>query len=149
MIRRPPRSTLFPYTTLFRSIPKARRSWRGWSRSADVGTCTTARPTRAWAWQWRMRIADGHALAPAVGSRAAYPPGHDQTIFVDERSEGAVGPRPSRLRRRAGAPGRAPAPGPDVHRGRRGLHGRHDRAPRAGGADRRLGTPAPRQVGPP
>src|SRR5260370_21614801 len=25
MIRRPPRSTLFPYTTLFRSIPLARR----------------------------------------------------------------------------------------------------------------------------
>src|SRR3712207_8213392 len=28
MIRRPPRSTLFPYTTLFRS--------RGWSRGAEV-----------------------------------------------------------------------------------------------------------------
>src|SRR2546427_8916458 len=25
MIRRPPRSTLFPYTTLFRSLPQARR----------------------------------------------------------------------------------------------------------------------------
>src|ERR1035438_3225745 len=25
MIRRPPRSTLFPYTTLFRSVPEARR----------------------------------------------------------------------------------------------------------------------------
>src|SRR2546430_5253686 len=34
MIRRPPRSTLFPYTTLFRSRAgrsvEARRSWRGW-----------------------------------------------------------------------------------------------------------------------
>src|SRR2546430_14435455 len=36
MIRRPPRSTLFPYTTLFRSAPQARRtcfsaktSWEG------------------------------------------------------------------------------------------------------------------------
>src|SRR3712207_8290057 len=27
MIRRPPRSTLFPYTTLFRSIKRLRRSW--------------------------------------------------------------------------------------------------------------------------
>src|SRR2546426_6704944 len=27
MIRRPPRSTLFPYTTLFRSPPAPRRSW--------------------------------------------------------------------------------------------------------------------------
>src|SRR2546422_4339127 len=29
MIRRPPRSTLFPYTTLFRSLPAA----RGWGRA--------------------------------------------------------------------------------------------------------------------
>src|SRR5215204_6398263 len=29
MIRRPPRSTLFPYTTLFRSRPTGRRRWRG------------------------------------------------------------------------------------------------------------------------
>src|SRR2546421_7895681 len=30
MIRRPPRSTLFPYTTLFRSVDKASRAkWRG------------------------------------------------------------------------------------------------------------------------
>src|SRR3712207_6934049 len=27
MIRRPPRSTLFPYTTLFRSDPRARPAW--------------------------------------------------------------------------------------------------------------------------
>src|SRR5215813_15018747 len=27
MIRRPPRSTLFPYTTLFRSPPRARARW--------------------------------------------------------------------------------------------------------------------------
>src|SRR5260370_15809840 len=27
MIRRPPRSTLFPYTTLFRSIVRARPAW--------------------------------------------------------------------------------------------------------------------------
>src|SRR2546430_16091424 len=29
MIRRPPRSTLFPYTTLFRSIEAARTRWPG------------------------------------------------------------------------------------------------------------------------
>src|SRR5256885_3754799 len=28
MIRRPPRSTLFPYTTLFRSVPRASGSFR-------------------------------------------------------------------------------------------------------------------------
>src|SRR2546421_7269174 len=29
MIRRPPRSTLFPYTTLFRSMPKKGTKWTG------------------------------------------------------------------------------------------------------------------------
>src|SRR5690348_18091723 len=44
MIRRPPRSTLFPYTTLFRSrlLPRARR--RDQSRFADA---QGARPERA------------------------------------------------------------------------------------------------------
>src|SRR5688572_31075983 len=28
MIRRPPRSTLFPYTTLFRSVVRTRNQWR-------------------------------------------------------------------------------------------------------------------------
>src|SRR2546430_2881686 len=34
MIRRPPRSTLFPYTTLFRSRPVCRGfgGWTGWDR---------------------------------------------------------------------------------------------------------------------
>src|SRR2546426_2415686 len=32
MIRRPPRSTLFPYTTLFRSYQEARQGSTGWSR---------------------------------------------------------------------------------------------------------------------
>src|SRR4030095_17236965 len=35
MIRRPPRSTLFPYTTLFRSPPSARR------RTCQVPLCRT------------------------------------------------------------------------------------------------------------
>src|SRR5688572_32044209 len=34
MIRRPPRSTLFPYTTLFRS-PTARPTLRTWARSTN------------------------------------------------------------------------------------------------------------------
>src|SRR2546426_8354106 len=47
MIRRPPRSTLFPYTTLFRShVRRARRSWRG---------RRTTRPPAG----WRARSAAG------------------------------------------------------------------------------------------
>src|SRR3712207_8357286 len=38
MIRRPPRSTLFPYTTLFRSI--AARDERGADRAAESGRWT-------------------------------------------------------------------------------------------------------------
>src|SRR2546426_3075472 len=40
MIRRPPRSTLFPYTTLFRSVraddARARHPPRGWAPRPDV-----------------------------------------------------------------------------------------------------------------
>src|SRR3712207_8375542 len=36
MIRRPPRSTLFPYTTLFRSAGRARRDDHLLRRNADV-----------------------------------------------------------------------------------------------------------------
>src|SRR2546430_16201764 len=61
MIRRPPRSTLFPYTTLFRSWPRrAPPRPNGARRPADCGT--------AWAWP-----RDGRALhatsAPVIGGR--------------------------------------------------------------------------------
>src|SRR2546422_2962100 len=40
MIRRPPRSTLFPYTTLFRSTrpPRRRRGWRSHTRTPSATT---------------------------------------------------------------------------------------------------------------
>src|SRR2546422_8489722 len=37
MIRRPPRSTLFPYTTLFRSVVDAERARRVGQRQLDMG----------------------------------------------------------------------------------------------------------------
>src|SRR5712672_4315543 len=42
MIRRPPRSTLFPYTTLFRSRPRSRSRNRP-SRCGACGRCCRAR----------------------------------------------------------------------------------------------------------
>src|SRR5256885_8669915 len=47
MIRRPPRSTLFPYTTLFRSLqrfrspqksisPSGRHTWQGWASQSQI-----------------------------------------------------------------------------------------------------------------
>src|SRR3712207_7634022 len=48
MIRRPPRSTLFPYTTLFRSLPRLRKWHRGPGTGATTrgltGNATAARP---------------------------------------------------------------------------------------------------------
>src|SRR5688572_32498209 len=44
MIRRPPRSTLFPYTTLFRSPPQA---WRPASPAPSRPAREAARPGRA------------------------------------------------------------------------------------------------------
>src|SRR5689334_23399997 len=59
MIRRPPRSTLFPYTTLFRSV-RDRRSVR------------TARRARAWPAARRTDRADGpHGYEPRAGLRRA------------------------------------------------------------------------------
>src|SRR2546430_10384477 len=37
MIRRPPRSTLFPYTTLFRSLFASLGCWRGHPGGSDLG----------------------------------------------------------------------------------------------------------------
>src|SRR2546425_5971150 len=41
MIRRPPRSTLFPYTTLFRSVMKTNQRW-AWAVSVAVGLVVLA-----------------------------------------------------------------------------------------------------------
>src|SRR3712207_7303811 len=41
MIRRPPRSPLFPYTTLFRSDPGSRRN--GWEARSRPGRCRRGR----------------------------------------------------------------------------------------------------------
>src|SRR2546426_3400958 len=42
MIRRPPRSTLFPYTTLFRSLAH-RDEWAGRCQAAAAGACAVSR----------------------------------------------------------------------------------------------------------
>src|SRR5689334_23767519 len=62
MIRRPPRSTLFPYTTLFRSRP----SWSETSPNGVQRTCASG----------RRRICDSPSrkaddLCPAAGRRPA------------------------------------------------------------------------------
>src|SRR2546430_8788477 len=46
MIRRPPRSTLFPYTTLFRSLRRGR--FRGGARAAQGGPAAVRRSGRTY-----------------------------------------------------------------------------------------------------
>src|SRR5688572_32514856 len=46
MIRRPPRSTLFPYTTLFRSLPTDLRLARRLCRRRDEAAACRDRPRR-------------------------------------------------------------------------------------------------------
>src|SRR5438309_2772527 len=89
MIRPPPRSTLFPYTTLFRSTPDARPSYvaaaGGFTRPARRGPA--ARPSGP-----RGRVPRGRAVL----SRAHHP--------VDARGR-AAGQPVSRLGVRGRAPG--------------------------------------------
>src|SRR5690625_6098474 len=47
MIRRPPRSTLFPYTTLFRSLTQAGSSSAASACSASAAACSRSPPTEA------------------------------------------------------------------------------------------------------
>src|SRR2546422_8210867 len=60
MIRRPPRSTLFPYTTLFRSARTASAILTAWSVSAT--SCVRISRTPA--------LTARHAQASAAGKRA-------------------------------------------------------------------------------
>src|SRR3712207_8270009 len=71
MIRRPPRSTLFPYTTLFRSPPLiAHTSLRGRERAITEGGTTDGRHTKraAAARQADPKAASARDLLPAAGA---------------------------------------------------------------------------------
>src|SRR2546430_8455760 len=71
MIRRPPRSTLFPYTTLFRSRHARGRYWT--AQPADISCpASQEKPPRGW------------ALGPARGSR---PPQIAQNRSEEHTSE--------------------------------------------------------------
>src|SRR5438067_11117154 len=47
LLRRPPRSTLFPYTTLFRSPRSRSTATACWPPSPTSSRCSTARPGRS------------------------------------------------------------------------------------------------------
>jgi hypothetical protein len=94
MIRRPPRSTLFPYTTLFRSR----------SRASRYSSCVAERPG-VWIAPYRAPI--NRITASGLGAPAEGPSG------APERARaGDPGDRPRRARHLLPGPGRVlPGPG--------------------------------------
>src|SRR2546426_3354782 len=74
MIRRPPRSTLFPYTTLFRSV-----------RSAAAGVCEAASPAAP-----VLRLRDVPWRRPRVRAQS---PGAELRVHAPGRSVGGVATR--------------------------------------------------------
>src|SRR2546423_9172475 len=71
MIRRPPRSTLFPYTTLFRSQNIARSAQHLWA----LGPLRRSFPPRILRRQGRQAVARSTQRAWALGpTRPSFPP---------------------------------------------------------------------------
>src|SRR6202043_714839 len=70
MIRRPPRSTLFPYTTLFRS-PSSNRRRRKTPPKAVRNAIRWHRPTAAPPWSCRCRAVPRRSATPACASPAS------------------------------------------------------------------------------
>src|SRR2546425_6888791 len=69
MIRRPPRSTLFPYTTLFRSRSGSPRSCAAWDRSASSRgpeRCRCRCPTSRSSWRSEEHTSELQSLAYLV-----------------------------------------------------------------------------------
>src|SRR5258708_5625249 len=93
-IRRPPRSTLFPYTTLFRSSRLFRECFRDPDESSQSPTRTRGRGDRA----RNQRHAGGGIERSAAGSkrgrqRSARPAGHETRAGVHQRQgdeQGAI-----------------------------------------------------------
>src|SRR5256885_16466228 len=66
MIRRPPRSTLFPYTTLFRSRPRRREGCAAVSAAAEIRAAGTGRRVAAARFVRERRTADRPADCDAL-----------------------------------------------------------------------------------
>src|SRR3712207_8460100 len=62
MIRRPPRSTLFPYTTLFRSAARPPRGARRAARPVPPGPLPAARSDQGRAWLYSTLYSAGGVL---------------------------------------------------------------------------------------
>src|SRR2546422_2959939 len=71
MIRRPPRSTLFPYTTLFRSLSIALNFTRGVWLGCFVATLyLVGRSKPRWLWGLPVLLVAGYLAAPSLVQRS-------------------------------------------------------------------------------
>src|SRR2546429_7314574 len=89
MIRRPPRSTLFPYTTLFRSPPDARASGfrpRGGGRRGGDCTARTASAARRDRKSTRLNSSHGY-ISYAVFCLKKTKNGENIPHFVDPEDD--------------------------------------------------------------
>src|SRR3989337_3402115 len=91
MIRRPPRSTLFPYTTLFRSGARVRRTRsRTVTLLYDRGSCAAVRRTRGRRDRKSTRLNSSHgSISDAVfclKKEKDNNKGHKATCFADHYS---------------------------------------------------------------
>src|SRR3712207_6987734 len=77
MIRRPPRSTLFPYTTLFRSASEVALDHSLWRKPDPLGHSCEIRP------EGRI-VADGYLVQAALGLRHLC--GRPQLLNIDRKS---------------------------------------------------------------
>src|ERR1035441_8948731 len=109
MIRRPPRSTLFPYTTLFRSLHYGELAWS----SGGVGWWTSPEP---WSRPLPSRTARtpgaDAARRPDVGLRSRHSEGGDDDRRAGRKQLGVARLQVFRHRRACAA---APAPGVQHH----------------------------------
>src|SRR5690554_5208100 len=82
MIRRPPRSTLFPYTTLFRSLSAG--ALQHWQKVAP--RIAFGRVTQHFAGQTHRAV---NALPPALGRVERFLAEHNRVAIVRAEDEGA------------------------------------------------------------
>src|SRR3712207_7005899 len=69
MIRRPPRSTLFPYTTLFRSVPaRPMPRARGRVAAIDIGSNSVRQIVADVSADGAIRVVDEMKAAPRLGT---------------------------------------------------------------------------------
>src|SRR2546430_15426399 len=110
MIRRPPRSTLFPYTTLFRSekMPAPFENTRLFALSPDHSQFLIGRFTRRDdempLWLWPVQGGEPRRIGEAVGHDPAWSPDGSQIIYVRGRSLYTIRPDGTQLRELAHGP---------------------------------------------